>query len=70
MKNLVTGVIPEPNREHAFADAAPGRTVFSHFQDDDIGGSKTFEDLYDYLYHHHFPRIAWALHPEFRGRGR
>lgn len=31
MKDFVTGVIPEPNREHALADAAPGRTVFSHF---------------------------------------
>lgn len=60
LKDIVTGSIPGPSPEPALNMAMPGRAVFDHFVDDDIGGADSFESLYDFLNDHYFPRLAWA----------
>lgn len=59
MKDIATGPIPEPDPEPALPRASPG-VVFEHFVDDDLGGGKTFQDLFNFMHHHYFPRLAWA----------
>ncbi|RDI83557.1 hypothetical protein Vi05172_g6513 [Venturia inaequalis] len=60
LKDIVTGSIPTPDPEPALNMAMPGRAVFDHFVDDDIGGADGFDSLYEFLHEHYFPRLEWA----------
>jgi hypothetical protein len=38
----------------------PGRAVLRHFVDDDVGGGASWEDLFEFLWRHYFPRLLWS----------
>ena len=58
LKDIVTGDILEPHPEPALGDVAPGKTMFSHFMDNDMGGTDSFQSLCNFLHHHYFPLLA------------
>ncbi|KFY93051.1 hypothetical protein V498_04584 [Pseudogymnoascus sp. VKM F-4517 (FW-2822)] len=59
-KDIITGPIPKPFPEPALHENAPDKCVFSHFVDDDMGGARTFEDLFQWLWMHYFPLLVWS----------
>ena len=58
LKDIVTGPIPTPDAEPPLTDASS--SFFDHFVDDDVGGARTFEDMFQFLHEHYFPRLKWA----------
>lgn len=59
-KDLIDGAIPKPQPELPLAEVMPKKAMFTHFQDDDIGGADSFEHLFEFLHEHYFPRLVWA----------
>ncbi|KAF2231172.1 hypothetical protein EV356DRAFT_519032 [Viridothelium virens] len=60
LKIVLEEAIPEPHPEPALPDAMP-QAAFACYMDDDVGGAESFDDLFDFLHNHYFPRIASDL---------
>ena len=59
MKDVFAGPIPPPQPE-PMLDEAVKYAVFGHFVDDDFGGAADFDNLFEFLWQHYFPRVLWA----------
>ena len=59
LKDIFAGPIPGPNPEPALNNTGiPG--AFETFVDDDYGAHRSFEDQFQFLHEHYFPRLLWS----------
>jgi hypothetical protein len=56
------GALPYPYKEPSLLHSASpdDLPVLTFYMDDFFGGFRTFDELYDFLRHHFFPRVEWA----------
>ena len=60
LKDILTGPIPEPNKDPALDQFnVPGGT-FQYFMDDDFGAHRTYDDQSQFLHLAYFPRLSWG----------
>ena len=55
LKDLIVNMILSLKSEPALGEMNPGKVVFSHFADDDIGGAVSVKVLTEFLHEHYFP---------------